>query len=87
MVKAEMERAGRNADELVVSMLWAFLPALGKEELIDTLGEYERAGLHHVIGVPLLRPSGPTISSTHDLLQATLEDLHLLASEVFPAFG
>jgi probable F420-dependent oxidoreductase len=86
-VKAEMERAGRNADELVVSMLWAFLPGLGKEELIDTLGEYERAGLHHVIGVPSLRQSGPTISSTHDLLQATLEDLRLLASEVFPAFG
>jgi probable F420-dependent oxidoreductase len=84
-VKVEMERAGRDPDELVVSMLWAFLGTAGKDELIDTLGAYERAGLHHVIGIPSLRPGDLMHLSTHDLLQATLEDLRFFASEVLPA--
>ena len=80
-----MERAGRDPDELVVSMLWGFLGVTGKDELIDILGEYERAGLHHMIGVPSLRQRDPKALSTHDRLQATLEDLSFFASEVLPA--
>ena len=52
-VHAELERAGRDPGELVVSMLAAFLSTSGREELIDALGEYERAGLHHLVGIPL----------------------------------
>jgi probable F420-dependent oxidoreductase len=84
-VRAEMERAGRDPDELVVSMLWAFLGITGKEQIIDTIGEYERAGLHHLVGTPSLRPDNLMDLSTHDRLQATLEDLQLFAAEVLPA--
>jgi probable F420-dependent oxidoreductase len=84
-VKVEMERAGRDPAELVVSMLWGFLGVAGKDELIDTLGEYERAGLHHMVGIPSLRQGDLKALSTHDLLEATLEDLRFFASEVLPA--
>jgi probable F420-dependent oxidoreductase len=84
-VKAEMERAGRDPDELVVSMLWAFLGVTGKEQLIDTIGEYERAGLHHLVGTPSLRTDNLMDLSTHDRLQVTLDDLRLFAAEVLPA--
>jgi probable F420-dependent oxidoreductase len=87
-VKAEMERAGRDPDELVVSMLWAFLGASGKQQLIDTIGEYERAGLHHLIGTPSVRADDTTAMmkmSTHDRLQATLDNLEAFADEVLPA--
>ena len=53
-VRAEMERAGRDPDELVVSMLWAFLATGGVQQLIDTIGAYAEAGLHHLVGVPSL---------------------------------
>jgi probable F420-dependent oxidoreductase len=84
-VKAEMERAGRDPSELVVSMLWAFLGITGKQHLIDTIGEYERAGLHHLVGTPSLRAGNLMDLSTHDRLQATLDDLRVFAAEVLPA--
>jgi probable F420-dependent oxidoreductase len=84
-VRAEMERAGRDPDELVVSMLWAFLSAGGKQELIDTLGEYERAGLHHIVGAPSLQPRDLAELAPHDRLRATLDDLRAFAAEVLPA--
>jgi probable F420-dependent oxidoreductase len=83
-VKAEMEGVGRDPDELVVSMLWAFLGISGKDQLIDTIGEYERAGLHHLVGIPSLRPGDAMTLSTHDRLKAALDDLHFFASEVRP---
>jgi alkanesulfonate monooxygenase SsuD/methylene tetrahydromethanopterin reductase-like flavin-dependent oxidoreductase (luciferase family) len=83
-VRAEMERAGRNPDELVVSMLWAFLAVDGKQQVIDLLGQYAEAGLHHLVGTPWLRPGDVAGLSTHDLLQATIENLELFATEVLP---
>jgi probable F420-dependent oxidoreductase len=85
MVTAEMERAGRDPAELVVSMLWAFLGTPGKNELIDAIGEYARAGMHHLVGVPWLHRSNPADLDPHDLLTATLENLELFATEVLPA--
>ena len=79
-----MERLGRDPDELVVSMLWGFLEVTGKEQLIDMIGEYGRAGLHHLVGVPSLRPGALVNLSSHDLLQAALEDMQQFASEVLP---
>ncbi len=84
-VKVEMERAGRDPDDLVVSMLAAFFAVAGKEQLIDTLGEYARAGLHHLVGIPSLRTGTLIEMSTHDRLQATIEDLNAFASDVLPA--
>jgi probable F420-dependent oxidoreductase len=83
-VKAEMELAGRDPDEVVVSMLGGFFGVASKEQLIDSLGEYERAGLHHLIGIPSLRQHDLKGLSTKDLLQATLEDMRFFASEVLP---
>lgn len=84
-VRAEMERAGRDPDELEVSMLWAFLGTGSAQQLIDTLADYERAGLHHIVGAPSLRPGGLADLSPHDRLQATLEDLQTFAAEILPA--
>lgn len=84
-VGAELEKAGRDPAELVVSMLWAFLGVTGKERLIEMLGEYEQAGLHHLVGVPSLRGTDLTELSTHDRLRATLDDLREFASEVLPS--
>lgn len=84
-VHAEMERAGRDPDELVVSMLWAFLNTGGKQQLIDTLGEYGRAGLHHIVGAPSLRPGNLADLAPRDRLEATLEDLRTFAADVLPA--
>jgi probable F420-dependent oxidoreductase len=83
-VRAEMERAGRDPDELVVSMLWAFLGISGKDQLIDTIGRYEQAGLHHLVGIPPLRPDDFLNRSPGDLLRATLDNMRLFASEVLP---
>ncbi len=51
-VHAEMEKVGRDPAELVVSMLWAFLGAEGAEQIIDAVGRYAEAGLHHLVGIP-----------------------------------
>jgi probable F420-dependent oxidoreductase len=82
-VRAEMERAGRDPDELVVSMLWAFLATKGVQHLIDTIGAYADAGLHHLVGVPSLTDRKPT--NDHERLEATLEDLQRFAQDVLPA--
>ena len=84
-VKVAMEKVGRDPDGLVVSMLAAFFSATGKQHLIDTLGEYAQAGLHHLVGVPSLRAGGMAEMSTHDRLQAMIEDLQQFAAEVLPA--
>ncbi|MCU1504352.1 MAG: hypothetical protein JWM12_3706 [Ilumatobacteraceae bacterium] len=83
-VKAELERVGRDPAELVVSMLWAFAGVTGREQLIDALGEYSRAGLHHIVGIPSVHPIDQTDLSTHDRLRVTLDNLRAFASEVLP---
>jgi hypothetical protein len=84
-VKAELERVGRDPDELVVSMLWAFVGIPGREQLIDVLGEYELAGLDHIVGVPAMHPVDFGALSTHDRLASTLDDLREFAADVLPA--
>jgi probable F420-dependent oxidoreductase len=83
-VRAEMERAGRDPDELVVSMLWAFGVASGRDQLIDTIGEYAGAGLHHLIGIPWVERRDLSALSTNGLLGATLDNLRQFAAEVLP---
>jgi probable F420-dependent oxidoreductase len=84
-VRAEVERAGRDPDEIVVSMLWAFLATKGVQHLIDTIGAYAEAGLHHLVGVPSLVERDEAALSDHDRLAATLEDLARFAEDVRPA--
>lgn len=84
-VRAEMERVGRDPDDLVVSMLWAFADVVGKEQTVDALGRYRDAGLQHMIGIPPMGAGGAVGLSTHDLLRATLENMEEFAAEVLPA--
>lgn len=84
-VHASVERAGRDPGEIVVSMLAAFLATSGREELIDALGEYERAGLHHLVGIPWVTPVALGELSTHDRLRVTLDNLEQFAADVLPA--
>jgi probable F420-dependent oxidoreductase len=84
-VGAEMTAAGRDPAELVVSMLWSFRDVTGRQRLIDTLGEYGRAGLHHLVGVPWVEPVDLASLSDADRLRATLDNLEAFAAEVLPA--
>ncbi len=47
--------------------------------IIDRLGEYRDAGLHHLIATPRRADAGPP---TPD---AMIEDMHWLADDVLPA--
>lgn len=82
-VRRELERVGRDPDELVVSMLWGFLATGGVQQVIDTVGAYAEVGLHHLVGVPLLTDRQP--ADDHERLRATIEDLQRFAEEVLPA--
>jgi len=84
-VSAEMERAGRDPTELVVSMLAAFVVADGRDHLIDLIGEYRDAGLHHLVGIPSMRSRDPGGRSSHARLHDALEDLEEFAADVLPA--
>jgi probable F420-dependent oxidoreductase len=84
-VAVEMERAGRDPAELVVSMLAAFVVASGRDQLVDLIGEYRDAGLHHLVGIPSLRPRDPRGRAPHDRLHDAIEDLEQFAAEVLPA--
>ena len=79
-----MELAGRDPAELTVSMLWGFLPSGTAEEMIDLIGRYAQAGLHHLVGVPVLHPAPAPPTDPHGVLQATLEELQRFASDVMP---
>jgi alkanesulfonate monooxygenase SsuD/methylene tetrahydromethanopterin reductase-like flavin-dependent oxidoreductase (luciferase family) len=83
-VRAELERAGRDPDEIVVSMLWAGLEVRGVAQTLDAIGEYARAGMHHLVGIPWLLERNPTKLSGADLLAATLENMRVFASDVLP---
>jgi probable F420-dependent oxidoreductase len=79
-----MARAGRDPAELTVSMLWGFLPSGTAEEVIDLLGRYADAGLHHLVGAPVLHPAPPAPTEPHGALTATLDELRRFAAEVLP---
>ena len=83
-VHAAMEIAGRDPAELTVSMLWGFLPSGTSEEMIDLIGRYEQAGLHHLVGVPVLHPTPPPPTDPAGVLQSALEELQRFASTVMP---
>jgi alkanesulfonate monooxygenase SsuD/methylene tetrahydromethanopterin reductase-like flavin-dependent oxidoreductase (luciferase family) len=82
-VAAEVAAVRADPDDLVVSMLWAFLAAEGVQQVIDAIGAYAEAGLHHLVGVPSLTDRQP--SDDHERLEATIEDMQRFAQEVLPA--
>jgi probable F420-dependent oxidoreductase len=84
-VSAEMERVGRDPGELVVSMLAAFVVTDGRDHLVDLIGEYRDAGLHHLVGIPSMRSRGAGGRSTHERLDDALEDLEEFAADVLAA--
>ncbi len=84
-VHEAMERAGRDPEGLTVSMLWGFLPSGTAGEMIDRIGRYEQAGLHHLVGVPTLEPAPPRTSDPHDRLHTTLDQIRRFAGDVLPA--
>jgi probable F420-dependent oxidoreductase len=84
-VSAEMERVGRDPAELVVSMLAAFVVASGRNELVELIGEYRDAGLHHLVGIPSMRSRDPGGRSPHQRLQDAVDDLEEFAADVLPA--
>jgi probable F420-dependent oxidoreductase len=84
-VHAEMEKIGRDPAELVVSMLSAFPGADGAGQIIDTVGRYAEAGLHHLVGIPWVGPVEGARRSASDRLTATLDNMARFADEVLPA--
>jgi probable F420-dependent oxidoreductase len=82
-----MELAGRDPAELTVSMLWGFLPSGTAEQMIDLIGRYAEAGLHHLVGPPPLQPVRATPEDPHDRLRATLDELRRFATDVLPHIG
>ena len=64
-------------------MLWAFLATGGVQQLVDTIGAYAEAGLHHLVGVPSLAERHP--ATDRERLAATIEDLQRFAADVLPA--
>lgn len=93
-VRAELERVGRDPDELVVSMLGPRIVFDGSgsettgvsvqgstQAIIDQLGEYVDAGMHHVLATPSYGEAWgeQTPDATRDAMQQ-------LAEEVIPAF-
>jgi probable F420-dependent oxidoreductase len=91
IVQRELEKGGRDLSEIEVSMLggislregaaWGASTFIGgsKQQIIDHLGEYKEAGLHHLIGTP--SSSQPTSQSP----QRLMEDMQYLAEEIIPA--
>jgi probable F420-dependent oxidoreductase len=92
IVRAEVEKAGRDPAEIVVSMLGPAVmigrtpppgtAAVGGSaaQIVEGLREYERAGLQHAIVLPSL-PNTVEPSPAH-----TTEAMQFLAAEVLPAF-
>jgi alkanesulfonate monooxygenase SsuD/methylene tetrahydromethanopterin reductase-like flavin-dependent oxidoreductase (luciferase family) len=90
-VRTEFERRGRTPDQIEVSILGGIrigeggvatpLVMIGgsRQQIIDRLGEYRDAGLHHLIATPRRAGSGPF---TPDQM---IEDMQYLAEEILPA--
>jgi probable F420-dependent oxidoreductase len=83
-VRAELERAGRDPDGIVISMLWAGLDVRGAAQTLDAIGAYERAGMHHLVGIPWLLDREFSAPSDAGRLEATLENMSVFAAEVLP---
>jgi len=81
-VRAELERAGRDPDEIVISMLWAGLDVRGAAQTLDAIGQYQRAGMHHLVGIPWLLDREFESLSAAGRLEATLENMRVFAAEV-----
>jgi hypothetical protein len=66
-------------------MLWAGRGSVSTTGLVDTLGAYGRAGLHHLVGIPWMQ-SGAQLATmdAHARLEAQLENLRWFASDVRP---
>jgi hypothetical protein len=91
LVRQEVEKRGRDPATLEVSMLGGIrigdgatpgpapLISGGRQEIIDRLGAYRDAGLHHLIATPRRAGSGPF---TPDSM---IEDMQWLAANVLPA--
>jgi probable F420-dependent oxidoreductase len=79
-----MERAGRDPAQLTVSMLWGFLPSGTAEQMIDLIGRYAEAGLHHLVAPPPLHPVPPAPGDPRGQLRATLDELRRFAADVLP---
>jgi probable F420-dependent oxidoreductase len=87
-VGAELERRGRSLAEIEVSMLAGIrlgeahpgIPVSGTpEQIVARLREYEAAGLHHLIAMPI---RAGTVRPTPD---GVIEELRTLAETVLPA--
>jgi probable F420-dependent oxidoreductase len=87
-VRALVEKAGRSPEEIVVSMLWAgFGVPPKKDEVVDTLGAYARAGMHHLVGIPWLLHADRVATMTDaERLEAQIENMAYFAVEIMPAF-
>ncbi len=84
-VRVAMEKAGRDPAEIVVSMLWSGMGVSRKEQLVDTLGAYARAGMHHLVGLPWLLSGEQLASMSHEeRLQSQLENMEMFASDILP---
>jgi probable F420-dependent oxidoreductase len=91
LVRAEMEKRGRDPGMIEVSMLSGIriggdtppgaTPVIGgsTQQIIDRLGEYRDAGLHHLIATPRRADAGPP---TPD---GMIADMQHLAEDVLPA--
>ena len=93
IVHSAMETRGRDPNQLVISMLGPRLligspvppgsAGVGgsRDEIIDRLSEYERAGLQHAIATPSF---GETLGEATP--ERTMEALQYTAEEILPAF-
>ena len=86
-VRGLMERAGRDPGSLVVSMLGMGLGLTKKQDVIDALGDYNRAGLHHLVGIPWLLSGRLGEMTPHDRLKAQIENLEVFAADILPALN
>jgi len=52
--------------------------------VIDLIGRYAEAGLHHLVGPPPLHPVRAAPGDPHGQLRATLDELRRFAADVLP---
>ena len=89
-VRVELEKAGRDPSTIDVSMLGGIrlgdsppgspAPLIGGSaaQIVDQLGEYERAGLHHLIATPW------RVGATEQTPEQLIEGMQQLAEDVLP---
>jgi probable F420-dependent oxidoreductase len=96
LVRAEMEKRGRDPEEVVVSMLGPMIMIGGDgtepivpgvisgspAQMIDQLGAYADAGLHHAIVIPRARAAGSSVEQTPAQF---VDAMQFVAEELIPA--